>query len=213
MTILSYWRKVILAQLFPTLCNSLDFSPPGSSVHGILQLRILLWVALSFSRGSFQPRDRTQVSRIAADFLSAEPQGKPTNMKWVAYPFSNGSSQPRNQTGVSCTARGFFTSWALREAWFLCADKQKDLAWSLLSQVSVRPPLKDPKQVSVASERKAWRGPQGDQTELGRFSAAFSARLLFVFTWFAGRKAGRALWVLRVLAPAGRTGHWLASPV
>ena len=64
-TILSYWRKVILAQLFPTLCNSLDFSPPGSSVHGILQLRILPWVALSFSRGSFQPRDRTQVSHSA----------------------------------------------------------------------------------------------------------------------------------------------------
>ena len=42
-----------------------DCSPPGSSVHGILQARILEWVAISFSRGSSQPKDRTQVSRIA----------------------------------------------------------------------------------------------------------------------------------------------------
>ena len=43
----------------------MDCSPPGSSIHGILQARILDWVAISFSRGSSQPRDRTQVSFIA----------------------------------------------------------------------------------------------------------------------------------------------------
>ena len=43
----------------------------------------------------------------------------------------------------------------------------------------------DPKQISVASERKPWRGPQGDQAELGSFLAAFSARVLLVSTWFA----------------------------
>ena len=48
-----------------TLCDPMDCSPPGSSVHGILQARILEWVAISFSRGSSQARDRTQVSRIA----------------------------------------------------------------------------------------------------------------------------------------------------
>ena len=42
-----------------------DCSPPSSSIHGILQARILEWVAISFSRGSSQPRDRTQVSHIA----------------------------------------------------------------------------------------------------------------------------------------------------
>ena len=42
-----------------------DCSPPGSSIHGILQARILEWVAISFSRGSSRPRDRTQVSHIA----------------------------------------------------------------------------------------------------------------------------------------------------
>ena len=52
-------------QLCPTLCNLMDCSPPGSYVHGILQARILEWVAISFSRESSRPRDRTQVSRIA----------------------------------------------------------------------------------------------------------------------------------------------------
>ena len=54
-----------VAQLCPTLCNPVDCSPPDFSVHGILQARILEWVAVSFSRGSSQPRDRTQVSCIA----------------------------------------------------------------------------------------------------------------------------------------------------
>ena len=45
------------------------------SVHGILQARILEWVAIPFSRGSLQPRDQTQVSRIAGDSLPGEPPG------------------------------------------------------------------------------------------------------------------------------------------
>ena len=44
-------------QSCPTLCNPLDCSPPGSSAHGILQARILEWVAMPSSRGSFQPRN------------------------------------------------------------------------------------------------------------------------------------------------------------
>ena len=50
-------RKVKATQLCQTLCDPLSYSPPGSSVHGILQARILEWVAIPFSRGSFQPRD------------------------------------------------------------------------------------------------------------------------------------------------------------
>ena len=49
-------------QSCPTLCSPIDCSPPGSSVHGILQSRILGWVAISFSRGYSQPRDQTYVS-------------------------------------------------------------------------------------------------------------------------------------------------------
>ena len=66
-------------QSCPTLCSPMDHHPPGSSVHGILQARILEWVVVTFSRGSSQPRDRTQVSCIMANSLPAEPQGKPKN--------------------------------------------------------------------------------------------------------------------------------------
>ena len=50
---------------FLPLCNPMDCSLPGSSVHGVLQARILEWVTMSFSRGSSWPRDWTQVTRIA----------------------------------------------------------------------------------------------------------------------------------------------------
>ena len=53
-----------VAQLCLTLCDPMDCSPPGFSVHGILQARILEWVTISFSRGSSWPRDRTRVSHI-----------------------------------------------------------------------------------------------------------------------------------------------------
>ena len=52
-------------QSCPTLCDPIDCSPPGSSVHGILQARILEWVAISFSRGFSRPRDRICVSYIS----------------------------------------------------------------------------------------------------------------------------------------------------
>ena len=66
------WKevKVLVTQLCPTLCNPMDCSSPGSSVHGILQARILEWVAISFSRGSSRPRDWTQVSCIAGRFVT-----------------------------------------------------------------------------------------------------------------------------------------------
>ena len=57
---------VLAAQLCPTLCDPMDCSLPGSFVHGILQARILEWIAIPFSRGSSQPRDQTLVSGIAS---------------------------------------------------------------------------------------------------------------------------------------------------
>ena len=57
-------------QSCPTLLDSMDCSPPGSSVHGILQARILEWVALPFSRGSSWPNDSTQVSCTAGRFFT-----------------------------------------------------------------------------------------------------------------------------------------------
>ena len=59
-----------VAQLYSTLCDPMDCSLAGSSVRGILQARILEWVTYPFSRGSSQPRDRTQVSSIAGGFFT-----------------------------------------------------------------------------------------------------------------------------------------------
>ena len=62
------WKKkwkVSVAQSCPTLCDPMDSSLPGSSVHGVLQARILEWVAIFSSRGSSWPRDRTSLSHIA----------------------------------------------------------------------------------------------------------------------------------------------------
>jgi len=61
--------KVKVAQPCPAVCDPMDCSLPGSSVHGILQARMLEWVVIPFYRESSQPRDRTQVSRIAARFF------------------------------------------------------------------------------------------------------------------------------------------------
>ena len=59
-----------VAQSCPILCDPMDYSLPGSSVHGIFQARVLEWVAISFSRGSSRPRDRTWVSSIADRYFT-----------------------------------------------------------------------------------------------------------------------------------------------
>ena len=61
--------KVLVTQSCLTLCDPVDCSPPGSSVRGILQARILGWLAIPFSMGSSQPRNQTQVSHIAGGFF------------------------------------------------------------------------------------------------------------------------------------------------
>ena len=75
---LKYKRKVKVkvAQPCLTLCHPVDYT-----VHGILQARILEWVAFPFSRGSSQPRDRPRSPTLQADSLPAEPQGKPKIQK------------------------------------------------------------------------------------------------------------------------------------
>ena len=68
------WRKNPTSCL--TLCDPMDYSPPGSSVHGILQPWIPEWVAVSFSRGSSWPRDSTRVSCLAGRFFTIWAIGK-----------------------------------------------------------------------------------------------------------------------------------------
>ena len=86
------------------------------TVHGILQARILEWVAFPFSRGTSQPRDRTQVSRMHVDSLPTKPQGKPQNTGVVSLSFLQRIFLTQESNRVSCIAGGFFTNWAIREA-------------------------------------------------------------------------------------------------
>ena len=132
----------MLLIVVPTWSVSDSLQPhglPGSSVHGILQARILEWVAISFFRGSSRPRDQTRVSctadRVFTKWAMREAQRESESdsvlsdslqpivhgilqariLEWVAFPFSRGSSQPRDQTQISHIAGRFFTSWATRE--------------------------------------------------------------------------------------------------
>ena len=66
-----------------SLCDPLDSSPPGFSIHEILQARILEWVAIPFSRGSAQPRDQTQVSCIAGGFFTILATGEIHNTEYT----------------------------------------------------------------------------------------------------------------------------------
>ena len=73
-------RVRVCAELCPTLCDPRDCSPPGSSVCGILQARILEWAAASFSRGSSRPGDRTLISCLSHTFrqiLYTAQRGRP----------------------------------------------------------------------------------------------------------------------------------------
>ena len=97
-------RKVKVAQLCPTLCDPMDYT-----VHGILQARILEWVAFPFSRGSSQPTQGSNSGLLRCRLIlyQLSHKGRPIILEWVACPFSSGSSQPR----VSCIAGRFFTNW------------------------------------------------------------------------------------------------------
>ena len=75
---------MLVSQPCPTLCDSMDCSPPGSPVHGILQARTLEWGAIPFSRGSSHPGIDPRSPTLQADSLTSEPPGKPV-YKWTWY--------------------------------------------------------------------------------------------------------------------------------
>ena len=83
-----------LLQPCSTLCNPMGHSLPGSSVHEIFLARILEWVAMPSSRGSFQPRNQTHISCTAGRFFITEPLGKPS-FKHLSLRFtSQGTASP-----------------------------------------------------------------------------------------------------------------------
>ena len=104
--------KVLVAQLCLPLCNLMDCSPPGSSVHGLLQARTLEWVAMPSSKQSSRQGLNPGLCIAGRFFTILATQGSLRIQKWVASLFSRETSQPRNWTGVSCIAGRLFTSWA-----------------------------------------------------------------------------------------------------
>ena len=104
----------LVIQLCITLCDPMDCSPPGSSIHGDSEY----WNVLPCSPSGDLPNSGTEPRSptLQVDSLPSEPLGKPQILEWVAYPFSRGTFWPRNWTRVSCIANGFFTSRTTREA-------------------------------------------------------------------------------------------------
>ena len=84
------------------------------TVHGILQARILEWVAFPFSRGSSQPRE-PRPPELQTDSLPAEPQGEPKNTGVGSLSFLHRTFPSQESNQVSCIAGGFFTNWAIME--------------------------------------------------------------------------------------------------
>ena len=81
---MEYCCCCLVTKLYPNIFNTTDSSPPGSSVHGILQARILEWVAIPFSRGSSQPRNQIYISCLASRFFITEPLGKIPTMEYYS---------------------------------------------------------------------------------------------------------------------------------
>ena len=102
--------KVLVVQLCPTLWDPMDCSPPGSCVHGILQARIPEWVAISFSRGSSWPRDRTRVACLPGRFFTIWAPGKPFRNKGHSKPKALESSwnHPPGSPGENCLPWNWF---------------------------------------------------------------------------------------------------------
>ena len=103
-------KTILVSQLCPTHCNPMDCSPPSSFVHGILQARILEWIAMLFSRGSSWPRDWTWVSCIAGRFFTTwatrEALSLPKPIKknlWIK--IKDGESRMENKAHASLRKR------------------------------------------------------------------------------------------------------------
>ena len=107
----------LVAQLCPTLCNPMDYSPPGSSVHGDSPGKNTGVGCHALLQGIFPTQGlNSSLPHCRQILYHLSYQGSPRILEWVVYLFSRQSSQPRNWTGASCIAGGIFSSWATREA-------------------------------------------------------------------------------------------------
>ena len=111
------YSACLVAQSCLTLCDPMDCSPPGSSVHGDSPSKDTGVGCHAFLQGFFPTQGLNPGLLHCRQILyQLSYKGSPRILKWVAYPFSRGSSWPRNWARVFCTAGRFFTSWATREA-------------------------------------------------------------------------------------------------
>ena len=95
------------------LCNLMDCSPPGSSVHGDSPGKNTGVGCHAFLQGIFPIQGfNPGLPHCKWILYHLSHQGSPRTLEWVAYPFSRASSRPRNQTWVSCITGEFFTNWA-----------------------------------------------------------------------------------------------------
>ena len=140
---------MLVTQSCPTVCDPTNCSPQGSSVHGVLQARILEWVAIAFPIKSEQAIFKNQLfpQWVAAaakslhtcltlcDPIDGSPPGSSVPgipqariLEWVAISFFRGSSRPRDRTQVSQIAGRCFTVWATRETQYPAEnDKSRHL--------------------------------------------------------------------------------------
>ena len=106
--------KSEVVQSYVTLCDPMDCSLPGSSIHGIFQTRVLEWVAISFSRGSSRPGDQTQVSLIAGvQFTLWATREAPSWWPWGSWKMNN--------CHVFCVMRWVTKNLTILELWNIFA--------------------------------------------------------------------------------------------
>ena len=109
----------------------MNCSPPGFSVHGIFQAKILEWVAISFSRASSQPRDRTMSPALAGGFCATTPPRKPPVSQWARSIKCRASRAHGGRGATNSTARS--DSHAEIGHWCLAS-----IIWTVLSTVSLQ---------------------------------------------------------------------------
>ena len=111
-------KKVLVAQLYSTLCSPTNYSPQGSPDQGISWAIILEWVAISTSRGSSLPRDWTHISCIAGRFFTTEPRGK--TIHW------NGYNKKKKKIENTKCWEGCRENETLVHCWWDCKIRQSD---------------------------------------------------------------------------------------
>ena len=117
-----------VAQSCPTLCDPMNCSPPGSSVHGDSPGKNTGVCCHALLQGIF-PMQGSNPGFLHCRQIRyhLSHQGSWRILEWVAYPFSRGSSWPRNRTRISCIAGVFFINWFMREALITFINRGKTI--------------------------------------------------------------------------------------